>query len=132
MKYVPVRKTKKSAGADLMAAHDYVIPNGKAVMVDTGFMLPQNHLDDDIVFLLFNRSSNGKPSKLLLLTNSVGVLDEDYKETVKATFLNLSGKNQFIKRGDSVCQIVVAKHVTGEFFDALDVERTGGHGSTGR
>lgn len=132
MKYTPVRKTIDSAGADLIAIHDYIIPDGKAVVVDTGHKLPPNHTGKDIFFALINRSSNGKPDKVLMLTNSFGVLDTDYPLNVYATFINLSGKTQHIKKGDSVVQVVVLEHLTKEFYGALNEKRTGGHGSTDR
>lgn len=131
MKYTPVRKTTKSAGADLVAAFDYVIPANQTIIVDTGYRLPENTTGKNLAYLMLNRSSNGKPNKLLLLTNSVGLIDEDYPDTIKAIFINMSGKTQHIKKGDSVVQLLVLEHFTGEFFEALDVERTGGLGSTG-
>ena len=75
---MPVRKTKFSAGYDIEAAEDCIIPvfetGQKPTLVKTGLKV---YMEDDEVFMLYNRSSNpGK--KGLILANSVGVIDKDY------------------------------------------------------
>ena len=68
---LPVRKTKYSAGYDIEAAEDQVIPSFKKGMnptlVKTGL---KAYMQDDEVMLLYNRSSNPK-KKGLILSNSV-------------------------------------------------------------
>ena len=75
---LPVRKTKKSAGYDMEAAEDCVIPaykfGQKPTLVKTGL---KAYMPDDEYLMLCNRSSNpGK--KGLILANSVGIVDSDY------------------------------------------------------
>ena len=75
---LPIRKTKYSAGYDIEAAEDIVIPSFKKGMaptlVKTGI---KAYMQDDEVLMLYNRSSNPK-KKGLILANSVGVIDKDY------------------------------------------------------
>ena len=71
---LPVRKTKYSAGYDVEAAEDTVIPSFKKGMkptlIKTGI---KAYMADDEVLILANRSSNpGK--KGLILANSIGVI----------------------------------------------------------
>ena len=75
---MPVRKTKYSAGYDVEAAEDCVIPSfkigDKPTLVKTGI---KAYMQDDEYLMLANRSSNpGK--KGLVLANSVGIIDKDY------------------------------------------------------
>ena len=75
---IPVRKTKYSAGYDIEAAEDVIIPSFKKgvkpTLIKTGL---KAYMQDDEVLMLYNRSSNPK-KKGLILANSVGVVDKDY------------------------------------------------------
>ena len=75
---LPVRSTKNSAGYDVEAAEDCIIPafkpGQKPTLVKTGI---KAYMQDDEVLMLYNRSSNPK-KKGLILANSVGVIDKDY------------------------------------------------------
>lgn len=75
---IPVRKTKYSAGYDMEAAEDVIVPSfkkgDKPTLVKTGL---KAYMQDDEVLMLYNRSSNPK-KKGLILANSVGVVDKDY------------------------------------------------------
>ena len=75
---LPVRKTKYSAGYDIEAAEDCMIPSfkkgQKPTLVKTGL---KSYMEDDEMILLYNRSSNpGK--KGLVMANSVGIIDCDF------------------------------------------------------
>ena len=58
---IPIRKTKYSAGYDIEAAEDVIIPSFKKGMaptlVSTGI---KAYMQDDEVLYLYNRSSNPK------------------------------------------------------------------------
>ena len=58
---LPIRKTRYSAGYDIEAAEDVIIPSFKKGMnptlVKTGI---KAYMQDDEVLLLYNRSSNPK------------------------------------------------------------------------
>ena len=74
---MPIRKTAHSAGYDIEAAEDTVIPKYypgiKPTLVPTGL---KAYCQDDECFLLLNRSSG--PKKGLILASSVGLVDSDY------------------------------------------------------
>ena len=75
---LPERKTKYSAGYDIEAAEDIIIPSFKKGMnptlVKTGI---KAYMGDNEYLMLANRSSNPK-KKGLILANSVGIIDKDY------------------------------------------------------
>ena len=134
---LPVRKTKYSAGYDVEAAEDVVIPSFKKGMkptlVKTGI---KAYMDEDEMLLLYNRSSNpGK--KGLILANSVGVIDKDYYGNpdndghIMFAFFNIKEEDIEIKKGDVVGQAIFQKFLVTD-DDAAEGERFGGFGSTNK
>ena len=134
---LPVRKTKYSAGYDIEAAEDTVIPSFKKGMkptlVKTGV---KAYMMEDEVLILANRSSNpGK--KGLILANSIGVIDSDYYGNpdndghIMFSFFNIKDEDIEIKKGDAIGQGIFQKFLTVD-EDTADGERMGGFGSTSK
>ncbi len=134
---LPVRKTKNSAGYDVEAAEDCVIPafklGQKPTLVKTGL---KAYCPSDEFLMLCNRSSNpGK--KGLILANSVGIIDSDYYGNPENdghfmfAFYNFKEEDVEIKKGDCVGQAIFMKYFTVDDDNATG-ERTGGFGSTSR
>lgn len=132
---LPVRKTKYSAGYDIEAAEDIIVPSFKKGMnptlVKTGL---KAYMQDDEVLLLYNRSSNPK-KKGLILSNSVGVVDKDYYGNpdndghIMFAFYNIKDEDIEIKKGDCIGQGVFQKYLVTD-DDVAEGERLGGFGST--
>ncbi len=105
---IPIRKTKYSAGYDIEAAEDVVIPSFKKGMaptfVKTGL---KAYMLEDEYLKLCNRSSNPK-KKGLVLANSIGVVDSDYYENpdndghIMFAFFNIKEEDTLIKKGDAI------------------------------
>ena len=134
---LPVRKTKNSAGYDVEAAEDAVIPSFKKGMkptlVKTGI---KAYMDENEMLLLYNRSSNpGK--KGLILANSVGVIDKDYYGNpdydghIMFAFFNIKEEDIEIKKGDVIGQAIFQKFLVTD-DDVAEGERGGGFGSTNK
>ncbi len=134
---LPIRKTKYSAGYDIEAAEDVVIPSFKKGMnptlVSTGL---KAYMQEDEVLLLYNRSSNPK-KKGLILANSVGVIDKDYYGNpdndghIMFAFYNIKEEDVEIKKGEAIGQAVFEKYLVVD-NDAAEGERMGGFGSTNK
>ena len=134
---LPIRKTKYSAGYDIEAAEDVVIPSFKKgsnpVLVKTGL---KAYMQDDEMLLLYNRSSNTK-KKGLILANSVGVVDKDYYGNVDNdghimfAFYNIKDEDVEIKKGDAIGQAIFQKYLITD-DDNAEGERKGGFGSTSK
>ena len=132
---MPVRKTKYSAGYDIEAAEDVIIPSFKKGMaptlVKTGL---KAYMQDDEMLLLYNRSSNPK-KKGLILANSVGVIDKDYYGNpdndghIMFAFFNIKDEDITIKKGEAIGQGVFQKYLVAD-DDQAEGTRTGGFGST--
>ena len=132
---LPIRKTKYSAGYDIEAAEDVVIPSFKKgtnpTLVKTGL---KAYMQDDEMLLLYNRSSNPK-KKGLILANSVGVVDKDYYGNIDNdghimfAFYNIKDEDVEIKKGDAIGQAIFQKYLVTD-DDNAEGEREGGFGST--
>ena len=132
---LPIRKTKYSAGYDIEAAEDVIIPSFKKGMnptlIKTGLKV---YMQDDEVVLLYNRSSNPK-KKGLILANSVGVIDKDYYGNpdndghIMFAFYNIKEEDIEIKKGEAIGQAVFQKYLMAD-DDSAEGERVGGFGST--
>lgn len=132
---LPKRSTKNSAGYDVEAAEDTIIPKfklgQKPTLVKTGI---KSYMQPDEVLILANRSSNpGK--KGLILANSIGVVDSDYYENpdndghIMFAFYNVKSEDIEIKKGERIGQAIFQKYLVTD-NDISEGERTGGFGST--
>ena len=134
---LPVRKTKYSAGYDIEAAEDCIVPSfkkgDKPTLVKTGI---KAYMLEDEYLKLCNRSSNpGK--KGLILANSIGVVDSDYYGNadndghIMFAFYNIKEEDIQIKKGDCIGQAIFEKFLIAD-QDVATGERTGGFGSTNK
>ena len=132
--HLPERKTAHSAGYDVEAAEDIIIPKYypgiKPTLIPTGL---KAYCQEDECYLLLNRSSG--PKKGFLMANSVGLIDSDYYENPENdghfyfAYFNCSDHDIEVKKGDVVGQVVFQKYLTVDNDIASGV-RTGGFGST--
>lgn len=132
--HLPERKTAHSAGYDVEAAEDIVIPKYypgiKPTLIPTGL---KAYCQEDECYLLLNRSSG--PKKGFLMANSVGLIDSDYYENPENdghfyfAYFNCSDHDIEVKKGDVIGQVVFQKYLTVDNDIASGI-RTGGFGST--
>ena len=134
---LPERKTKFSAGYDVEAAEDCIIPSfkkgDKPTLVKTGI---KAYMQDDEVLILCNRSSNaGK--KGLVMANGIGIIDKDYYGNpdndghFMFSFFNIKEEDIEIKKGDVIGQAIFQKYLVTD-DDSAEGERVGGFGSTSK
>ncbi len=130
---LPIRKTEHSAGYDIEAAEDIVVPSNSKTptFIPTGV---KAYMEEDEVLYLYNRSSNPK-KKGLVLANSVGVIDCDYYGNddndghIMFAFYNVKDEDVIIKKGEAIGQGVFSKYLVVDNDRAKGV-RKGGFGST--
>lgn len=134
---LPIRKTAKSAGYDVEAAEDVVIPpfepGIKPTLIHTGL---KAYCQDDEWYMLANRSSN--PGKRgLVLANGLGIIDADYYGNpdndgeFMFAYYNTKAEPVEIKKGEAIGQVVFQKFLIVD-DDAATGERKSGFGSTGK
>ena len=134
---LPVRKTEHSAGYDIEAAEDTIIPafkpGQKPTLVKTGL---KAYCQPDEFYMLCNRSSN--PGKRgLVMANSVGIIDSDYYENpdndghFMFSFFNIKDEDILIKKGECIGQAIFQKYLVSDDDNANGI-RVGGFGSTSK
>ncbi len=132
---LPARSTSGSAGYDIAAAADTIIPKftlgTPPTLVPTGLKV---YCQPDECLLLYNRSSN--PGRSLILANGVGVVDADFYNNsandghFQILLFNLGSKDIMIKKGERVAQAIFQKFLLVD-RDQTKNTRQGGIGSTG-
>ena len=133
--HLPIRKTKYSAGYDIEAAEDMIVPKYvegiSPTLIPTGL---KAFMQEDEVLFLYNRSSNPK-KRGLVLANGVGVIDKDYYGNsdndghIFFAFYNNGEEDILVKKGEAIGQGIFSKYLLVDDDQALG-ERMGGFGST--
>jgi len=128
---LPRYSTTGSACFDLYAITKKLVEDKGFGYVEYGtglaMEIPKGH-----VGLLLPRSSISNTG--MLLANSIGVIDSDYRGQVCALMINLGIKPFEILPGDRVCQGTVVKLDKSKFEMVAELgesDRAGGFGSTG-
>lgn len=124
----PSRGTPHSAGIDLRLCSIKDYTEG-VYTLGTGFAvkMPIGHFG-----MLAVRSSTG--SKGLQLTNSVGIIDQDYRGEImlKCTFIRRG--HDFPEIGDRIAQLIVMPYLIGDIEEVNELDKTkrgdGSYGST--
>jgi dUTP diphosphatase len=131
---LPAYQTKGAAGLDLYCKTDnhIVIEPKKTVKVDTGVkvQIPEGYFG-----AIYPRSSTGVKKKIML-SNTIGVIDSDYRGEIMIYLYNYGEESQTIENGDRIAQLVIQPYEQFEIeaVDSLDnTDRgEGGFGSTGK
>ena len=129
---LPARQTPGAAGYDVASAEpDLVLAPGERRAIATGlaFELPRG-MEMQI------RPRSGLALKYgLMLPNSPGTLDSDYRGELKVILLNSGTQSVAIRRGDRIAQLVFSRYESPVIDEADVLQATergvGGLGSTG-
>lgn len=129
---IPTYATNGSAGLDLTAISVEYKKDIDCFVYHTGLAL---EIPKGYVGLLFPRSSNRKTEAYL--TNSVGVIDSDYRGDIMISYKNRDfGGIMPYQLGDKVAQLIIVPYPTITFNEVFSLSETvrgeGGHGSTGK
>jgi deoxyuridine 5'-triphosphate nucleotidohydrolase len=126
---IPQRATEGSAGLDVSASEDIIIPAKKWVAVPTGLAMS---VPKDCYVRVAPRS--GLAFKKGIQTGA-GVIDSDYTGSVNVILFNHGDSDFEIKCGDRIAQLIFEKIYTDEFVEVEELGETargdGGFGSTG-
>ena len=122
------------AGADLRSKESHQLWSGMQHLFDTGVAV---QIPKGYVGLVFNRSSQGKIG--IVIANGTGVIDSDYRGTIKVLLKNTGTTNYNVTALDTrIAQLVIVPIVIADFVEHLDnsdwngtTRGEGGFGSTG-
>lgn len=127
----PEYKTEGSAGFDLAASEDVIVPPHASFLVPTGLIVatPPGH-----VLFLTARSSLFK-KKGLMLANGIGTIDSDYRGPNDQLFLscfNPGDEPVPVSKGERLAQGIIVPFVRADFYEApAETADRGGFGTTG-
>lgn len=130
----PKYATEGSAGMDLCAALDNSVElkPGQKILVPTGIAV---QIPSNFVGLIFGRSGLGI-NQGITLSNSVGVIDSDYRGEIKCGLINLGNQKHIINPGDRIAQMIFMPVYAGHLIEMNNLSMTergeGGFGSTGK
>lgn len=132
---MPAYATDASAACDLCAciAEPVMLMPGERAKLPTGIAAAPER--SDLVALVFSRSGMGVKHGITL-SNSVGVIDADYRGEIIVSVINHGGEAYTVQPGDRIAQMMFVPIYTASFTEVDELDRTdrgaGGFGSTGR
>jgi dUTP pyrophosphatase len=133
---LPKYETAQAAGADLRAcfedAEPFVIRPGERMLIPTGLAF-----EIEPGFEVQIRPRSGLSLKTgLLVVNSPGTIDADYRGEVKIILGNMGQLDEVINHGDRIAQMVLMPITQANFEIVDELSSTdrgaGGFGSTGK
>ncbi len=128
---IPKYQTEGSSGFDLHAVEEVVIKSHSVGLVKIGICLSL-----EVGYELQVRTRSGLAlNHQVVVLNSPGTVDNDYRGEIKVILANLSDKDFKVQIGDRIAQGVVQKTYKAEFIECERLDETsrgsGGFGSTG-
>lgn len=131
---LPAYSTDHSAGMDLRANNDdeIVLEPLERALIPTGLFI-----ELPVGFEAQIRPRSGLAIKNgISVLNTPGTIDADYRGEIKVILVNLSNEKFIIKKGERICQMIIAKHESIEWQEVSVLEETnrgaGGFGHTGK
>ncbi|MCQ2838627.1 dUTP diphosphatase [Helicobacter pylori] len=128
---IPKYQTEGSSGFDLHAVEEVTIKPHSVGLVKIGICLS---LEAGYELQVRTRSGLALNHQVMVL-NSPGTVDNDYRGEIKVILANLSDKDFKVQIGDRIAQGVVQKTYKAEFIECERLDETsrgsGGFGSTG-
>ncbi len=128
---IPKYQTEGSSGFDLHAVEEVTIKPHSVGLVKIGICLSL-----EVGYELQVRTRSGLAlNHQVMVLNSPGTVDNDYRGEIKVILANLSDKDFKVQIGDRIAQGVVQKTYKAEFIECERLDETsrgsGGFGSTG-
>ncbi|MCQ2714286.1 dUTP diphosphatase [Helicobacter pylori] len=128
---IPKYQTDGSSGFDLHAVEEVMIKSHSVGLVKIGICLSL-----EVGYELQVRTRSGLAlNHQVMVLNSPGTVDNDYRGEIKVILANLSDKDFKVQIGDRIAQGVVQKTYKAEFIECERLDETsrgsGGFGSTG-
>lgn len=127
---LPYYATDKAVGMDLKSSvNDYIMP-GDIRIVPTGVYIELPHDMEAQI-----RSRSGLAAKGIIVANSPGTIDPDYRGEIKVILLNVSKEAFYFSKEDRIAQIVFAPFIQVVLKVVTELSDTirgdGGFGHTG-
>jgi dUTP pyrophosphatase len=132
---MPVKKTDQAAAYDVRAriigGDTFPLIPYMPTIISCGFKV---ELPKGYCLKIHSRSSMAKNG--IIIANSPGIIDSDFRGTVKVILLNLDSKIYNIKYAERIAQVRLEKNIDVDWIISSEISKTsrgeGGFGSTGK
>ena len=113
-----IYQTAGAAAIDLYLPEDLVLQAGFVTKANLGIAFD---IPIGVAGLLIPRSSNGKQDFQVMLSNTVGLIDSDYKGTLWAQFTTLNGAGPTVnlKQGERFAQLIFIPYIKANPVESL-------------
>ena len=129
---LPKYQTQESAGFDIAANVDMMVPAGQVAKIPTGLVIeaPKGH------FLLIAARSSLPMKKGLMMANGIGVVDPDYagpSDQVHILVYNFTKNDVQVTKGERLAQGIFLQFEQAQLIEVNQIRESdrGGIGSTG-
>lgn len=127
---LPEYQSAEAAGFDIQSTISICVHAGTSVIIPSGFEIELEPGYEAQV-----RSRSGLASKGIVVGNSPGTIDSDYRGEIKIIISNITKFPYTISKGDRIAQIVIAPVIQAAITEVNSLNETvrgsGGFGSTG-
>lgn len=127
---LPEYKTEGSAGLDIHLTEDVIFEPKEVTAVYTGLSV---EISDGYFGAIYPRSSIGTKYNLML-ANTVGIIDSDYRGEIILKIYNYGNKKVELKEGERIVQMIIQPYNRVELEKVETLSKTergnGGFGST--
>ncbi|MDD5749614.1 MAG: dUTP diphosphatase [Patescibacteria group bacterium] len=115
---LPQMLKEGDAAMDFYSYKDYQLSPGQTIIVETGMAIaiPRGYWGNV-------RDRSGLAAKHSLHTMG-GVFDSNYRGEVQIIIINLGKEIYNIKKGDRICQMIIARHEDVEIEEAEELDET--------
>lgn len=128
---IPTKAHDTDACYDVYSPVDIVLPPKVVTKFDLDFAVA---CPDGFKLCFYSRS--GLASKGIILTNSVGIVDQDYRGCCATALYNSRNKEYKISKGDRILQCALERVIPFEIIEVDELDETergtGGFGSSGK
>ena len=112
-------RTAGAAAFDLLLPVDATLHSGEVTQVDLGVALD---LPEGLAAILMPRSSCGKPEFRIALSNTIGLIDSDFKHSIRANFVLEREGSMYLHSGERFAQLLIIPYVKPNFNKITAVE----------
>lgn len=129
---IPEYHSEGAAGADIYAylKEDVLLRKGEVCIIPTGIAV-----EIPYGWEIQIRPRSGLASRGIILPNSPGTIDSDYRGEIKVILMNLGDESFLIRHHDRIAQMILTKVERINFIEVGELSASkrgeGGFGSTG-
>lgn len=124
---MPKYMTEGASGSDIYSNENVTIKSMDTALVPTGIFL---EIPEGYECQIRPRSGYSMKNKILIL-NSPGTIDSDYRGEIKIIFFNLNDTPFEVKKGDRIAQMVFSEVIIADYLNSEIDETTRGDGGFG-